>query len=42
MVKLKALYDTKVHMNPEIFLKILEKENIGSKINTISKKWISH
>lgn len=41
-IQLKELYDSKVHINPEIFLKILEKENIGSKINTISKKWISH
>ena len=41
-IQLKELYDSEIHMNPETFLKLLEKENIGSEINAVSKKWVSH
>lgn len=40
--KLRNIYNSGIMINPEIFLKILEKENIGSEMNTESKEWVSH
>tara|TARA_B100001063_G_C16731916_1_gene539789 strand:+ start:503 stop:1621 length:1119 start_codon:yes stop_codon:yes gene_type:complete len=40
--KLNNLYNSNLMINPEIFLQILKKENIGYEINTQSIKWVSH